>query len=334
MDLLDQNVVLLFYQEYERDMLFKHDRYVKRLVRPLYHRFSSKQKVSGFLVWFQLLVKALRAQGYRVHVNDYALAHKHPTYPVGLVGYPHILDHWTLPNPAIIGPGFFDHPKQAPMLMNDPRFRYYIVTCAWMEQLFKPFYGKQCVQWHAGMDVAVWSDTRMQPKTIDVLVYDKIRWNRDTYEPHLLAPILQALAARGLRHRTVRYGHYDHETYKRLLAQSRSMVFLCEHETQGMAYQEALASNVPVLAWDNGFWLDPRRGQWEADPVPASSVPYWSAACGERFRNAAEFAAALDAFWAKLPAYQPRQYVERELSLARSAETYMRYYNRLVEVYA
>ncbi len=331
---LDDNVVLLFYQDYEHDTLFKHDRYVKRLVRPLYHRITKKQKVSGFLVWFRLLTQALRAQGYSVRVNDYALARKHPTYPVGLVGYPHLLRHWTRPNPAIIGPGFFDHPKDAPTVMDDPRFRYYIVTCAWMEQLFKPFYGERCVQWHAGMDIGAWPNTQAQSKTIDVLVYDKIRWNRDTYEPHLLQPVLQALAARGLNHHTVRYGQYDHETYKQLLGRSRSMLFLCEHETQGMAYQEALASNVPILAWDNGFWLDPRRPQWEIEPVPASSVPYWSAECGERFRTAAEFEEALDTFWAKLPRYQPRRYVERELSFARSADTYMRYYMELVGAHA
>jgi hypothetical protein len=47
------------------------------------------------------------------------------------------------------------------------------------------------------------------------------------------------------------------------------MLFLCEHETRGLAYQEALASNVPILAWDTGFWLDPRRPLYDPNPVPA-----------------------------------------------------------------
>ena len=37
------------------------------------------------------------------------------------------------------------------------------------------------------------------------------------------------------------------QSYRALLRRSKSMLFLCESETQGMAYQEALASNVPVL---------------------------------------------------------------------------------------
>ena len=36
------------------------------------------------------------------------------------------------------------------------------------------------------------------------------------------------------------------------------MIFLCEHETQGIAYQQALSRNVPILAWDRGGdWQDP-----------------------------------------------------------------------------
>ena len=35
------------------------------------------------------------------------------------------------------------------------------------------------------------------------------------------------------------------------------MVFLCEHENQDIAYQQALACGVPILAWDRGgYWQD------------------------------------------------------------------------------
>jgi len=80
--------VLLFYEEFERDSFFSHDRYLKRLLRPIFHRFTRRQKVSGFLVWLRLLERALRRQGYRVHLNRYALARRNPAYPVGIDGYP------------------------------------------------------------------------------------------------------------------------------------------------------------------------------------------------------------------------------------------------------
>ena len=124
----------------------------------------------------------------------------------------------------------------------------------------------------------------------------------------------------------LRYGKYTLGTYKGLLARSRAMLFLCEHETQGMANQEALASNVPVLAWDQGFWLDPNRSKWEPNAIPASSVPYFSEACGERFSGLDDFAPALDRFLERLPTYAPRAWVSSHLSPAKSAELYLRAY--------
>ena len=54
------------------------------------------------------------------------------------------------------------------------------------------------------------------------------------------------------------------------------------------AYQEALASNLPVLAWDQGEWLDPARPRYSDAPVAATSVPYFSEACGLRFKGGHE----------------------------------------------
>ena len=219
--------VLLFYRDFEYDTYFKNDRYLKRVVKPLYDRFRSGPKVSGFLVWFRLLVKALRSVGCDVRIDDYAFARRHPYYPVGLVGYPAILDGWNLPNPAILGPGLFDHPLIAPRLMDDPRFRGYVATCDWIHEMFAPIYGEDClIDWHAGIDLAEWPDGASHAKSIDVLLYDKVRWDRDRYEPEMIAPIGRYLAdERGLTVRTVRYGAYDHAEYRQLLQSARSLVF-------------------------------------------------------------------------------------------------------------
>jgi hypothetical protein len=323
---LSEKTVLLFFEDHVTDRWVRGDRHLKRLARRAYHTFTRRQKVTGFQVWYQLLVRALRDAGYDVRTNDYRLARRHPEHPVGVTGYPHIMDGWSLPNPAVLGPGLFDHPKVAPGLMEDPRYRSYIVTCDWMKRMFEPYYGDRCVSWHAGIDLAEWPDTRPLKKPVDVLIYDKIRWERDRYEPGLLEPVRRHLESRGLKVEYVRYKFYDHATYRDLLRRSRSMLFLCEHETQGMAYQEALASNVPVLAWDNGFWQDPERLRYEAGPVPVTSVPYFSEECGERFGDIGEFEEVFERFWSRLDSYEPRAYVARELSFAGSAELYMKCY--------
>ncbi|MFZ0217872.1 MAG: glycosyltransferase family 1 protein [Candidatus Dormiibacterota bacterium] len=327
---LDDRTVLLYYREPSHDRFFPYDRHLRRALRPVYNLVRRDQRVSGFFVWYQRLTFALRRAGYRVVCNDVGLARRHPDHPVGLVGYPVVLDGWDLPNPAVLGPALFDHPAQAPELMRDERFRRYLVTAPWMHDLFAPAYGDRLGDWYAGIDTDEWADARTTPKSVDVLVYDKIRWRREHYEPALLDPILAQLRQRGLRVETVRYGQYEHDAYRRLLQRSRAIVFLCEHETQGLAYQEALACNVPMLAWDQGLWLDPNRVHYTNDAVPATSVPYFSPECGERFRDAREFEERFDAFWAGRDAYEPRAYVQRELSPEGSARRYLDYYEALL----
>jgi len=328
--ILDRKAILLFYKEWERDKFVRYDRYLKRIVRPLYNTLHSRQKKTGFGVCLELLKRALEREGWVVHVNDYASARRHPDYPVGLVGYPVLLEGWKLPNPAILGPGLYDHPMLAPHLMEDSRFRFYLVHSEWMYDMFYPFYGDVCAKWYAGIDAAQWPDVADSTKDIDFLIYDKIRWDHDRLEASLLAPIEQLLHRRGFRTEIVRYKYYDHATYQRLLRRSRAMIFLCEHETQGFAYQEALASNVPVLAWDNGYWLDPLWQRFSTSMIPASSVPFFSPACGERFADWAAFEVALDRFVARMPELRPRQFVCENLSMKRSAEIYANYYFSLL----
>lgn len=319
--------VLLFFEDVERDRFVRHDRYVRRGARRIYHALTQGQRVTGFERAFRALCLGLTRAGCRVVVNNGRLARENPDFPVGICGYPHILDRWPLPNPAVLGPGLFDHPAQAPRLMADERFRSYLVPCDWMFELFAPYYtADRCRLWFAGVDLAAWPDLTQVPKDIDVLLYDKILWNRDSTHRTLVEPIQREIARRGLTLSTLRRGGYDRQEYLQLLGRARVMVFLSESETQGLAYQEAMACNVPVLAWDNGYWLDPMRARFTADPVPASSVPYFGPECGERFINAEEFPEALDRLLARLSEYHPRHYVRNSLSLERSGELYLAAY--------
>ena len=315
--------VLLFYEDVEADQLLPNDRYVRRAARRAYHAVTAGQSVSGFEIAFQMLRTALEQAGCRVVVNNAALARRHPAHPIGICGYPHVLDGWSLPNPAVLGPGLFDHPLQAPALMHDPRFRSYLVPCAWYRDVFAPHYGDRCRVWFGGIDTNAWPDLAATRKDIDFLVYDKIRWNRDVLGPSLMQPVLSTLEQRGQRVHVLRRGAYDVAEYRALLGRARAVLFVCEHETQGLAYQEAMACNVPILAWDPGEWLDPQRASWTPDPVRASSVPYFDSMCGERFANATEFPVVLDRFLERRAGYTPRAYVQRRLSLAESARVYL-----------
>lgn len=321
--------VLLFFEDRDRDTFVRGDRKIRRRLRKGVAPFRPhRQRVSGFEMSFRLLRLGLARAGQRVHVNRFGLARRNPEFPIGLLGYNHVLEHRSLPNPAVIGPGILDHPLQHLALFDDPRNASFIVLCDWMRDLCARWYdSERLAPWFGGIDVADWPAGR-RDKDIDVLVYDKIRWNRETLVPALREPLLEELRRRGLTFQIVRYGKYTLGTYKKMLERSRSMLFLCEHETQGMAYQEAMASDLPVLAWDQGSWLDPNRSKWEPADVPATSVPYFSAECGERFAGTEDFAETLDRFLARMSTYAPRAWVQEHLSPRRSGELYLRAYYR------
>lgn len=329
--LVDKNArrlksILLFYKEWDQDKFVKYDRFLKPFVRPLYNTMHRRRKKTGHRVSFDLMVLALKQQGFEVRVNDYASARNNPNYPVGLVGSPRLVEEWTLPNPAILGPALYDHPMLAPKLMEDARFERYLLASPWIYEMYRRYYGNKCAQWYAGIDTVQWADTSDSRKDIDFLVYDKIRWNHGALEVTLLKPIQHLLQQRGFHIETIRYLRHDHDTYRKLLERSRAMIFLCEHETQGLAYQEAMASNVPILAWDNGFWRDPLWKRFNTTLIPASSVPYFSSDCGERFADWTGFEPALDRFLDRMPRFHPRKYVCENLGLKRSAEIYASHY--------
>lgn len=318
-------VVLLHYEDFERDLFLSGDRLLRRGVRKLYHAVTEGTTVSGFEVAYRMLRKALELAGYTV-LDSRVLASRNPRYPVGVCGYTHALQTWTLPNPIFLGPGMFDHPAQAPRLFDDPRLFSYLVPCPWMQTLFEAEYARPCPIWFGGLDTVAWPDLSASPKNLDFVIYDKIRWNREQWVPALAEPVEAALRLRGLTFETIRYGAYDIASYRQLLRRARGMIFLCEHETQGFAYQEAMSSNVPILAWDQGWWLDPVNMPAGAAPVAASSVPYFSAECGETFAGADDFPSVLERFMAKRAIYSPRRYVETTLSFAESARRYIEVY--------
>jgi glycosyltransferase involved in cell wall biosynthesis len=159
-----------------------------------------------------------------------------------------------------------------------------------------------------------------------VLIYDKIRWERKKVALLFLEPIKNFLKENNLSYFVLQYGDITHEVYKNLLNKSKAMIFLCEHETQGMAYQEALASNVPIIAWDHGWWTDPVWQAYSEIPIPATSVPLFSRECGEKFKMIKDFPKTFEKFWSKLDSYKPRQFIQREVSFKKSADIYCKYY--------
>jgi hypothetical protein len=327
-------LVLLFYDGFERRALqnglvgtaYSQSR---RAARFLYRSALKRQVRTGFYTAFLSLVRCLRQAKCDVRINDFRAAAARPDYPIGLAGYPSVLGKVRLPNPVIFGPGDFGDPPTSRAVAADDRFRRLIQPCEWFADLYRPFCGDKMMVWFAGVDLHDWPDASNHAKTLDCLIYDKIRWNRDQEVPRVLEPVQRALDQRGLTHGTLRYGAHHLSEFRRELGRARSLIFLCEHETQGLAYQEALAMGVPVLAWDEGDFIDPHLRKFAAPDLAVTSVPYFDERCGGRFKIAS-LSKELDAFWRDRATFAPRAYVAEHLSMKEAAKRYIDAYQGLL----
>jgi hypothetical protein len=325
-------LVLLFYDGFEvkarPGVMGKIYSDARGAARTAFRMAKGVQIYTGFYVAFKLLERALRHVGCDVRVNDFALAAKYPDQPIGLAGYPSVLENVRLSNPSIFGPGDYGYPDEVSERTRGLNIKRLIQPSEWAAGLYKSTCRDKMMVWPVGIDTDAYPDVSGCEKDIDFLIYDKIRWHRDVEVPRVLDKVVAHLKARNMRVHVLRYGEHNHRDYILSLRRSRALLFLCEHETQGLAYQEALASNVPVLAWDDGILVDPRQRQFANDNLVVSSVPYFDDRCGEKFRLE-EFPQVLETFQSKLLEYQPRRYVTERLSLTQSAETYLKAYREL-----
>ena len=154
------------------------------------------------------------------------------------------------------------------------------------------------------------------------MIYDKIMWGSASKSDYLLSSIIERIKKKSLTFRVLKYGKYQLKQYKRYLTRSKCMIFLCEHESQGIAYQEALSMNVPVFAWDQGYCLDPNRFKWNDPIIPATSVPFFDERCGMKFKDFEEFQFLYEPFMSKVTnsEFSPREYILENLTLKKSAE--------------
>lgn len=324
----------IFYHEPDSDRWIPYDRYPRHLIREfLYATGIRKRRPRGQRMVYQNLKKGLDRAGIPYRDNDFQYIRSHPDELMCIVGKPHFLFEYDWPNPIVFGASLFSHPLESPNFWEQhPNVRKMLVPGPWMRDMFAEHYPEEKLAvWPVGIDVEEWHPKQPPDEKPDrVLLYDKVRWAHDRYEKVMIDPIRQHLRSQGIEIETLRYGHYFPEDLKAALQRCRAVVFLCEHETQGIAYQQMLASSMPIFAWDRGgYWQDPNFFPDRVRYGPVSSVPYWDERCGMKFKDAGEFRASFGTFWKRVQEdeFRPRDYITENLTL----ETCARRYANLVE---
>ena len=295
------------------------DRYVISRLKRL---FKGK-RISGLEKVFINLCKGLDELGVD-YVKNRPFKKIQPGEPVIVLGVgKYALKGYDQQNPVIAGIGLASHPAEWPDLFTAYPVAKYLQHSDWAMDIYIPWYEKEnCDTWPSGIDTGHWSPIANTEKKVDFLVYSKFLFDREKNSAELKQPILNKLNELSYSYREIVYGHYTETEFHDLLQQCKAMIFLCEHESQGFACCETMAMNVPVFAWDQGFWLDPNRFKWNNPVVPATSVPFFDERCGMTFKDFDAFEKNIAPFFNKVKNgdFAPREYVLQNLTLKKSAE--------------
>ena len=207
----------------------------------------------------------------------------------------------TLDN-CIIGPQiwFFDQHVQE-LQQHPERYKSIIVPSEWVKNLTINKFGFDRVDvWPVGIKH---SNLNRNIK-YDCLVYFKRRSQQELEE------VKKFLESKKLTYNVISYGNYNESDFELLVSQSKFCFLINGTESQGIAVQEIMDLNVPLFVWDLEYWDD----QGEQYKVPASSVPYWSEVCGERFYTKSQMEETFGRFYSNIDIYSPQKYVEENLS--------------------
>ena len=213
-------------------------------------------------------------------------------------------------NSCIIGPQFWPFDSYGQFLIeNQDYYKKIIAPSDWVEDLFINKCGlssDKVAVWPVGIQVP---DLKCD-NSIDCLVYHKGRDDKD------LQSVSEFLQDKQISYEILKYGSYSPSDFKNILSKVRFCIIIDGTESQGIAIQEMMAYNKPLLVWDVEEW----NYMGESYVVPASSVPYWNDSCGKRFFNLLELEDSFEEFYSNINYYESKKIVETELSYSQSVK--------------
>lgn len=224
--------------------------------------------------------------------------------------------HYFPPNSRVIyGPHFFVFPDDPSHPIwkhtHDQRFVYNTLS-DWNLVLHRRFCRSiQFVARPFGIDTD--SIPIANAQRTKIMVYRKDR------NPALYKHVVDTLSSKQIEYITVTYGSYNDTNFKNALMDTKFVVWVGRHESQGFAFQETLAMNVPILVWDVRTMCEEIGSNghpaYSDDTLHATAASYWSDECGIKFYDASEFSGKFDEMMGRYTEFKPRKFVEMELSL-------------------
>ena len=190
---------------------------------------------------------------------------------------------------------------------------FYNVLADWNLGVFAEFAKETVIPLIAapfGINSAI-EDVRRTVKPLDCLIYFK---RRNLVH---LQYAKQVLESKNMKYRVFEYGSYANDDYMRALKDTKFVLWIGTHESQGFAFQDCLASNVPILLWDATSMFD-EWGSYEQyrgqKNLYATTATQWSSACGEKIYYKYELSDSIQRILKNLQTYAPREFILSKVS--------------------
>jgi len=280
---------------------------------------ATKSRVRGPQKVYTNLIKGLANIGYPFVVNKDLNA----TRRLYIHDDKQALHHMGLSRAfKVVGPNLFGMPDEITKEVNLEGVLY-LQPCEWAKLIWEKAGFDACPIriWPVGIDTDTFKPPGIGLSDKRVMVYHK---RRDTDELRL---ILDALYKLNLRYRIVIYGQYNEQEYLSLLKKTSFMIYLGCHESQGIAMQEAMAFDIPILVCDAISVFQEVGVHYFEDSLkcfPVTSAPFFDETCGIKITDLLQLKQSIEFMMDNLDGFSPREYVLQHLSLEGRAKEFVK----------
>lgn len=223
----------------------------------------------------------------------------------------------------LYGPQHFVFPENHPICgpRDEEQSKRAVYTCLspWVKELWSEFTNESVVPFEPlPLGVELKTKRNLEGLPFRVLVYGKHR------HPAQKEFVREVLKSRGIPFDYFEYGSYIDSDYQSAIQKAHFCIWIGCHESQGFAFQECLAQNVPILCMSattmfdecddftgRSYYLQEHGGKRQ---LRATTTSWWSEECGIRITSLEEFEEALETMQTKYREFTPRAFIERELS--------------------
>ncbi len=204
---------------------------------------------------------------------------------------------------CFIGPNVVTLPVDDSVMMNYTEYKKLIVPSVWVKNVYSNWIPSEKIEiWPVGIDTEKFNKL-VSEKVYDFLVYFK---RRNLNE---LNQIIEILNKKNKSFILIQYGQYNEDYFIEAISKSKFGIVIDGTESQGVALQEMMSCDLPLIVWDVKYWTD--RG--DSNKCDATSVPYFDERCGIKFYSIEEFEQKYETFINSN--YNPRDFIIDNLSI-------------------